>query len=106
MDVETIFLEFDDSFSLNISSNLYECGVRHKIIRYNEVEKIKIKPTGKYQIIVGPGPGNPNDYPQVLDFLEKNLPKKNIYFLGICLGHQLISLVHGGELFYLSYLYL
>ena len=59
MDLETIFLEFDDSFSLNISSNLYECGVRHRIIRYNEVEKIKIKPTSKYQIIVGPGTRKP-----------------------------------------------
>ena len=53
--------------------------------------------------MLGQAQGNPKDYPQVFDFLEKYLPKKNIYFLGICLGHQLISLVHGGELFYLSY---
>ena len=103
MGVESIFLEFDDSFSLNIASNLYECGIKHRIVRFDEVEKIKIKPIYKYQIIVGPGPGNPKDYPDVLHFLEKNISKKNIYFLGICLGHQLISLVNGGELFYLSH---
>ena len=102
MDIDTIFLEFDDSFSLNISSNLYDCGVKHRLVKYNEVEEIKIKPTKNYQVIVGPGPGNPGDYPEVLNFLEKNLTRENIYFLGICLGHQLISLVNGGELYYLG----
>ncbi len=45
-------------------------------------------------LFLGNGPGNPKDIPNVVETVKKLL-EKNIPTLGICLGHQIISLALG-----------
>ena len=45
-------------------------------------------------IFLGNGPGDPQDIPEVVETVKK-LIESGIPVLGICLGHQLISLALG-----------
>lgn len=83
-------IDFDDSFSYNIVSTLNQLGVKSKLVNYTKIVEKK----GFYSnciFILGPGPGHPADYQEYLhSFLEKNFSLNNNFFLGICLGHQII----------------
>ena len=48
------------------------------------------------KIVISPGPGNPNQSGNCLDIL-KTLHKE-IPFLGVCLGHQIIGQVFGSKI--------
>jgi anthranilate/para-aminobenzoate synthase component II len=44
----------------------------------------------KIVIVLGPGPGNPDEYLAFIEPIQKILNKKNVFVFGVCLGHQLI----------------
>lgn len=89
------FLDFEDSFSFNILSELYSLEFKDiKIIKKEKLEVFlqKIDTSKNHTLILGPGPGHPDQYPNLISFIFKELSRKSkISFLGICLGHQLIS---------------
>ncbi len=93
---------------------LIDCGVKYGIVRellrrgfrvvrvpysYSCDQIMKLEPSG---ILVSNGPGNPvylkDTIKAVRGLIEYGLP-----VLGICLGHQLISLALGAEIFKLKY---
>ena len=83
-----------DSFVYNIVQYLGELGA-NIIIRRNDIalaDAMEIKP---HKIVLSPGPGHPKDSKVTLDIL-RNM-SKNIPTLGVCLGHQAIAQVYGGE---------
>jgi anthranilate synthase/aminodeoxychorismate synthase-like glutamine amidotransferase len=97
-----ILIDHYDSFTLNIQQTLIPYNIDVKIFSYDQkniIEHIKyIQPSA---IILGPGPGHPkNMHPSksILECFYQTIP-----FLGICLGHQLISLFFGGEIISSSY---
>ena len=56
----------------------------------------RLKPT---HIILGPGPGTPDDSPLTMEFARKALSGElDIPLLGICLGHQAIGVAAGMDL--------
>ena len=60
-------------------------------------KKSKLNNKKKYdKIVISPGPGNPNQSGNCLDIL-KNL-HKDLPFLGVCLGHQIIGQVFGSKI--------
>ena len=91
-----VFLyDFDDSFTLNIYSELLKLFKKTEIMVItkdnipNHITEI-LKIRHKSVLILGPGPGHPDEYPQVLNYLPDLMKKKTLYIMGICLGHQLI----------------
>lgn len=84
--------DFEDSFTYNIFSDL-SVDFETSVLPFNKIKsflKSKINSTKKEVIILGPGPGHPDEY-SFIDFEIKELIKnKNILLVGICLGHQLI----------------
>src|SRR5204862_5699661 len=57
------------------------------------VEAGKMKPA---HVVISPGPGHPRDGKLSLDIVRAwsgHLP-----ILGVCLGHQIIGMLHGGEI--------
>jgi len=83
-----------------------DCGIKKSILRdlnkrgckltifpafTSAEEVVKCNPDA---IFLGNGPGNPKDIPTVIENV-KELINSNIPMLGICLGHQLISLALG-----------
>lgn len=41
-------------------------------------------------IILGPGPGHPNEYGTLKPFIQNCLENPDVFVIGVCLGHQLI----------------
>ncbi|MBD1875895.1 aminodeoxychorismate/anthranilate synthase component II [Nodosilinea sp. FACHB-131] len=90
-----------DSFTYNLVQYLGELGAELlvasdlRVFRNDEItvnEITALKPDG---IVISPGPGTPNDSGVSLEIIEKLGPTLPI--LGVCLGHQSIGQVFGGN---------
>ncbi len=84
-----------DSFTYNIVQYCLELGADLKVIRNDELTVEEIKALNPQKIIISPGPATPNEAGVCLDVIEKFADTTPI--LGICLGHQSIAQVFGGE---------
>lgn len=83
-----------DSFIYNIVQYVGEFYNDIKVFRNDEVTLEELKSLSPDGIIISPGPGRPEDSKVSIDLI-KNL--KEIPILGVCLGHQAIGYVYGGE---------
>ena len=90
-----------DSFTYNLVQYLGELGHTLEIASEIEVfrndqitleEIVAKRPDG---IVISPGPGTPDDAGISLQIIEQLGPKLPI--LGVCLGHQSIGQVYGGD---------
>jgi anthranilate synthase component 2 len=91
-----------DSFTYNLVQYLGELGTEFpvageiQVYRNDQIslaEISKLKPDG---VVISPGPGRPEDAGISLELIEKlggELP-----ILGVCLGHQSIGQVFGGDI--------
>jgi anthranilate synthase len=91
-----------DSFTYNIAHSI--CGLGHHvniISGRNPVQSSvqhlidELQPS---HIILGPGPGWPQDSQLTMEFASLSLQGKTPPLLGICLGHQAIGVASGLEL--------
>lgn len=86
--------DFKDSFTLNILSTLDGQSNKLKFIEFENVKftlDLLLGQSEKTLLILGPGPGHPDDYENLFSSIEKVLEAKHIFTVGICLGHQLIA---------------
>ncbi len=91
---------------------LIDCGVKHGILREligrgYEVMRIPwdanpMDIKGIDAVVCSNGPGDPKDCGKTVENIKKVLAA-DIPFLGICLGHQLLSLAIGADTYKLSY---
>jgi anthranilate synthase component 2 len=86
-----------DSFTYNIVQYCNELGADLKVVRNDELSVEEIKEINPEKIIISPGPASPNEAGISLEVVEK-LGKEKMPILGICLGHQTIGQVFGGEI--------
>ena len=84
-----------DSFTYNLAHLFGELGAE-VIVRRNDAitadEAAALRPS---QLVISPGPGRPEDAgatPEILRQLCERVPT-----LGVCLGHQALVQVYGGE---------
>jgi len=84
-----------DSFTYNIVQYCRELGADLKIIRNDEMSVEEIEKLNPQKIIISPGPASPDDAGITLDVI--NYFKDKLPILGICLGHQSIAQVFGGD---------
>ena len=84
-----------DSFTYNIVQYCQELGGNLKIIRNDELTVEEIKALNPEKIIISPGPATPDEAGICLDVIKEFAD--SIPILGICLGHQSIAQVFGGE---------
>ena len=85
-----------DSFTYNLYQAFAEKYPNVKVIKNDEmsVEQIKkLKPKG---IVLSPGPGRPEESGICLDVIGEF--KDKVPILGVCLGHQALAIVFGGEI--------
>jgi anthranilate synthase/aminodeoxychorismate synthase-like glutamine amidotransferase len=85
-----------DSFVYNLVQYLGELGADPVVRRHDEVtlaEMIELAPDG---LLISPGPGRPEDAglsnAAIEEFAAQGVP-----VLGVCLGHQCIGQLYGGE---------
>ena len=100
--MKTLLLDNYDSFTYNIVQLLNRLGYSDIDVVRND--KITIEEAAKYdRIILSPGPGIPSEAGILLPLIEAYHKTKPI--LGVCLGHQAIGEVFGGELTNLDQVY-
>ncbi len=84
-----------DSFTYNIVQYCRELGADLKIIRNDAMSVEEIEALSPEKIIISPGPASPDEAGITLEVIKYFADKLPI--LGICLGHQSIAQVFGGE---------
>ena len=84
-----------DSFTYNLVQYLGEMGEDIKIFRNDAIDIPKIKKLKPKRIVISPGPGNPKEAGISMAIIRDLGPV--IPVLGVCLGHQCIGEVYGGN---------
>lgn len=79
-----LYLEFDDSFSFNVISELTKLPLEVVVVHWMDFESTD----GFDLIVLGPGPGHPDDYQRIFPLIENWISDERP-LLGICLGHQI-----------------
>lgn len=84
-----------DSFTYNLVQYLGELGEDVRVFRNDKINIAEIEAAAPQRIVISPGPGTPDDAGislQVIDYFKGRIP-----ILGVCLGHQSIGQVFGGQ---------
>jgi len=84
-----------DSFTYNLVQYLGELGEKPVVYRNDAVTLDEIERLNPDRIVISPGPCTPNEAGISLALVERF--KGKIPILGVCLGHQVIGQVFGGE---------
>lgn len=99
MSTKILIIDHNDSFTYNLVQLVKEAGAASVIVNpFNRMEDVVMSEVKG--VILSPGPGLPEDYPETFAFLQKYNQLKP--FLGVCLGLQLIVKYFGGKLMNLS----
>lgn len=99
--MKIVIIDNYDSFTYNLAHLVRELGAEVTVYRNDKFEMAQLEAFDK--IILSPGPGIPAEAGQLLDVIRTYAGKKPI--LGVCLGHQAIGEVFGGQLTNLSDVY-
>ena len=84
-----------DSFTFNLVQYLGELGQEVKVVRNDALDVDGIRELSPSHIMISPGPGTPDDSGVSLDVLRELGGEIPVF--GVCLGHQAIGQVFGGE---------
>ena len=96
--MKIVIIDNYDSFTYNLSHLVKELGAEVSVMRNDEFELEALDAFDK--IILSPGPGIPSEAGLLLEVIRHYAGRKPI--LGVCLGHQAIGEVFGGQLTNLS----
>jgi anthranilate synthase/aminodeoxychorismate synthase-like glutamine amidotransferase len=83
-----------DSFTYNLVQYLGELGAELAVYRNDKVDLDELRELRPDQIVISPGPGDPDDGGISNAVIRELGPTTPI--LGVCLGHQCIGHVFGG----------
>lgn len=84
-----------DSFTYNLVQYFSVLGCDVSVKRNDEITIKEVEALSPERICISPGPGRPEDAGISSDLIRQLGPNKPI--LGVCLGHQCIGAVFGGE---------
>jgi anthranilate synthase/aminodeoxychorismate synthase-like glutamine amidotransferase len=84
-----------DSFTYNLVQYLGELGAEVRVMRNDVVTLDEIAEARPERIVISPGPGRPEHAGITMDVIRRFGQTTPI--LGVCLGHQAIGAVFGGE---------
>lgn len=84
-----------DSFTYNVVQYLGELGADVRVFRNDEITVADIEKLNPSKLVISPGPCTPNEAGISVEAIKHFAGK--IPILGVCLGHQSIASVFGGE---------
>ena len=94
--MKVLLIDNYDSFTFNLYHYISSLNVKVDVVRNDKINSKEIIKKKYDKIVISPGPGNPNQSGnciKILKSLYKELP-----FLGVCLGHQIIGQVFGSKI--------
>ena len=90
-----LMLDNYDSFTYNLVQYFGELGCDVKVFRNDEISVDQVMALKPKQVVISPGPKNPDKAGISMDLIRACAGK--IPLLGVCLGHQSIGQVFGGD---------
>jgi len=84
-----------DSFTYNLVQYLGELGAEVHVVRNDAASVDEVAATHPERIVISPGPGRPEDAGITMAIVRSLGEETPI--LGVCLGHQAIGAVFGGQ---------
>jgi anthranilate synthase/aminodeoxychorismate synthase-like glutamine amidotransferase len=91
-----LFIDNFDSFTYNVVHLLAENGAQLDV-KLNDDPELTAQALNDYDaLVVGPGPGNPSQKPQMMEVLHAAIERK-MPVLGVCLGLQAIGEAYGAS---------
>jgi anthranilate synthase/aminodeoxychorismate synthase-like glutamine amidotransferase len=94
--MKVLIIDNYDSFTYNLVQYLGELGAEIDVVR-NDAETIEeLQARNPDRVVVSPGPCTPNEAGVSLEAI-KTFAEAEIPVLGVCLGHQALGQVFGGE---------
>jgi anthranilate synthase component 2 len=84
-----------DSFTFNLVQYLQALGADVQVARNDALTVAEIEKLAPERIMISPGPGTPNDAGVSLDVIREL--GQRIPVFGVCLGHQALGQVYGGD---------
>jgi anthranilate synthase component II len=84
-----------DSFVYNLVQYLGELGAEPLVHRHDELTRDEIVALDPDAVLISPGPGRPEDAGLSNEVIRHFAGRRPV--LGVCLGHQCIGQVFGGE---------
>jgi anthranilate synthase component 2 len=90
-----LMLDNYDSFTYNLVQYFGELGCEVKVFRNDEISVDQVMAMNPKQVVISPGPKNPDKAGISMDLIRACAGK--IPLLGVCLGHQSIGQVFGGD---------
>ena len=94
--MKILLIDNYDSFTFNLYHYISSLKVTVDVVRNDKINSNEILKKKYNRIVISPGPGNPNQSGNCINILKtlyKELP-----FLGVCLGHQIIGQVFGSTI--------
>ena len=95
MGAKVLVIDNVDSFVYNLVQYLGELGAQPVVVRNNKIsvtDALAVKPDA---VLLSPGPGRPEDAGILCDAITAFAGKAPVF--GVCLGHQAIGHVFGGN---------
>lgn len=93
-----VMIDNYDSFTYNLVQYFGELGMIPKVYRNDALSVSEVSALAPKGIVISPGPGRPEDA-GISESVIRELGSK-IPILGVCLGHQAIGQVFGGDVIY------
>ncbi len=90
-----LVLDNYDSFTYNLVQYFGELGADLRVVRNDRITVAEVEALAPERIIVSPGPCTPSEAGISSEVIKTFGPRLPI--LGVCLGHQCIGEVYGGE---------
>ncbi|KPL05666.1 anthranilate synthase [candidate division BRC1 bacterium SM23_51] len=84
-----------DSFTYNLVQYLGDLGAELRVVRNDQIGLDEIERLTPARIVISPGPCTPREAGISRDVVRRFGP--SVPTLGVCLGHQAIGEVYGGE---------
>lgn len=91
-----LLLDNYDSFTYNIVQYLQQLGAEVKVVENDKVSLADIEALNPAAIVLGPGPGTPDEAGITLQCIQHFAGK--VPLLGVCLGHQAIAQSFGANI--------
>ena len=84
-----------DSFTYNLAQSMQVLGAEVHVHRNDQITVAEAEDLGPTHLVISPGPGRPEDAGVSMDMIGTF--SERIPVLGVCLGHQSIAQLYGGE---------
>ena len=94
--MRVLLLDNYDSFTFNLAQYFQELGAEVDVVLNDRIGVDEVEAGDHAAIVLSPGPGRPDSAGISLELIRRLAGRKPI--LGVCLGHQAIAQVYGGQI--------